>query len=295
MRPTTIDEVAGRQAHRLTRRPLKVECVQAELRCTRRQVLDEHHLPGRCLDDLVVGRRRNEREHLLQWSLDIRQRDRSIQRLPRDHARRLWRALGCRPARHGSNRPRRRSTGQQSVRRRGTCSIVVNARKVCAASSRTDPDAEARQLPLMRFDLARSSSAAWPRRLRTPLSPQRDVEAPILQGPQRVRLVVDAEVRQEMTTSIAPTEGLGRRHAMHHLSDAALVHAILGPRAGKVLYATDLDRGHAARHLANAMSMRVPGGVGDDLRMPGDDVVEPSLLSGSSPKYSSWRCPEIHC
>ena len=56
---------------------------------------------------------------------------------------------------------------------------------------------------------------------------------------------------------------------MHDLGDAALVHAVLGPRPGKVLDAPDLDRRDPAdRHPPHPVAVGVPGRVADDRPPP---------------------------
>src|SRR4029078_3589413 len=110
------------------------------------------------------------------------------------------------------------------------------------------------------------------------------VEAPILQGPERIGLVVDAVVRHEMTAAITPTQCLARRDAVHHLCDAALVHPVLGPRPREVLHTTDFDRRHAALHLADTVSMGVAGGGGEYLRTAGGHIVEPVAAVGVEPE-----------
>ena len=82
--------------------------------------------------------------------------------------------------------------------------------------------------------------------------------------------VVDPVVGVEHAAGLAPRQRLRGRHAVDDLEDAAVVHAVLRPRAGEVLDAADLDRRHAAVHRAHPVPMGVTGGVGDDGRAPRD-------------------------
>ena len=98
------------------------------------------------------------------------------------------------------------------------------------------------------------------------------VTFPELTGERRQELVKMAKGKLEearATIRVARDEaqrGLAA-DAMHHLGDAALVHAVLGPRAGKVLHTADLDGGHTAGHVPHTVAMGVSGGVGDDARV----------------------------
>lgn len=100
------------------------------------------------------------------------------------------------------------------------------------------------------------------------LSPQRDVEAPVLQVAERVCFVVQPEVRHQVPATLAPPQGLRRRHAVHDLHDAAFVDAILGPRSWEVLDTADLDGRNSARHPPDPMTMRVSRGVRKDSLTP---------------------------
>src|SRR5262249_45717315 len=116
--------------------------------------------------------------------------------------------------------------------------------------------------------------AARARRGSTP-SARRDDEASVFQAPERVRLVVEPAVAVKVATAFAPFERRGCRRTVHDLHDRGFVHAVLGPRAGEVLDAADLDGGYAgAVHLAHTMPVGVAGRVADDAPMPLHDVGE---------------------
>src|SRR5262245_64870030 len=83
-----------------------------------------------------------------------------------------------------------------------------------------------------------------PRPARVGPSTDRDGEAPVLEPPQGIGLVVDPEVLVEVPAALAPRQRLRGRDAVVHLGDAAFVHAVLGPRSGEVLDAGHLDVGH---------------------------------------------------
>ena len=73
---------------------------------------------------------------------------------------------------------------------------------------------------------------------------------------------------------------------MHDLGHASLVDAVLGPRAGEVLYATDLNAGHTARHVPYTVAVRMASGVGDDPRVAGDHVGERVAGVGMHPEVA---------
>ena len=143
--------------------------------------------------------------------------------------------------------------------------MVMNARRVWAVELAHGPVAErARAVPLLGPDGAERGEQGG-----GALAERGPHRSGMLQHrssrvPEGVRLVVDAEVGVQVATAFAPRQRRPARDAVHHLGDAALVHAVLGPRAGEVLHAADLDRRHTAGHAAHTVAVGVPGGVGDD-------------------------------
>ena len=71
----------------------------------------------------------------------------------------------------------------------------------------------------------------------------------------------------------AQSNAAGAVDATHHLRVAALVDAVLGPRAGIVLRARDLHERHRPRaaERARPVAVRVAGEVADDVLVAADE------------------------
>ena len=97
---------------------------------------------------------------------------------------------------------------------------------------------------------------------------------------------VAVEPEEHAARPLGPVEGCGRRDAVDLLRVAALVHAVLGPRARVVLRARDLDEGHVARRRepVHAVAVGVAGEIAGEVVTTRDQRRERLARVGREPE-----------